>query len=234
MKINTIKSPFNYHRCTGQQDWVHPYFVYPSPPPTSSNLHSAKLRPPTEDPPTTCWLGKPLLFFLLSMNLAPLSTFYERDCAVIVGCDWLTFSTVCRGPPCCVYKRFCSFRGAEACVQTQRSICLSHSSAPFGFYLSVDLFFHCVHIAHVAYPSSASGGLGCHKFERLQIFLVWKWLCTCLFQTLFLSFGQMPRDSLVWSYCNCTFNFSMECNIDFYSGSVVLYSYELCISASSP
>lgn len=51
MKINTIKSPFNYHRCTGQQDWVHPYFVYLSPPPTSSNLHSAKLRPPTEDPP---------------------------------------------------------------------------------------------------------------------------------------------------------------------------------------
>lgn len=146
MKINNIKSPFNYHRCTGQQDWVHPYFVYPSPPRTSSNLHSAKLRPPTEDPPTSCWLGKPLLCFLLSMNLAPLSTFYERDCAVIVGCDWLTFSTVCRGPPCCVYKRFCSFRGAEACVQTQRSICLSHSSAPFGFYLLVDLFFSlCAH-----------------------------------------------------------------------------------------
>lgn len=103
-----------------------------------------------------------------------------------------------------------------------------------GFTFRLTCFFHCVHIAHVAYPSSASGGLGCHKFERLQIFLVWKWLCTCLFQTLFLSFGQMPRDSLVWSYCNCTFNFSMECNIDFYSGSVVLYSYELCISASSP
>lgn len=188
MKINTIKSPFNYHRCTGQQDceFIHILCTHHHHRPLAIFIlpnWDHPLRPP---PPTACWLGKPLLFFLLSMNLAPLRSFYECDRAVIVCCDWLTFSTGCRGPPCCVHKGFHSFRGAEACVQTQRSICLRHSSAPFGF--TIDLFFSlCAHCTRCL-SLICQWGLSCYKFEWLQIFLVWKWLCTCLFQTSILSF----------------------------------------------